>query len=151
MKTENILDKMQATKMHSSEWFTLAFEGVDTPEFMKKAAERICHAYSSHLRGTADPGYIANVINTEYKHSQGIYTYDELQLHNAKNQKAPAVLTKVIIPLYALRSEGKKAEGELFWFNYYCCNLLRIGDALNLWNVDENNKPTNPSMFWLGE
>lgn len=52
--------KMAKLKMHSNDWFDAAFEGVNQPDSIKRAARRICVAYG--ITGQSDPGYIANVI-----------------------------------------------------------------------------------------
>ena len=44
-------------------WFAKRFEGVTASDAAKRAAKRICMSYG--IRGLADPGYIANVIEAE--------------------------------------------------------------------------------------
>ena len=52
----------------SPEWFDAAFENMEIPDFAMYAAIRICKAFN--ITGQADPGYIANVINQEFKAEQ---------------------------------------------------------------------------------
>jgi len=55
------IEEMAKLEMHSKEWFSASFEGLeDMPDYIKMAAIRICHAYG--ITGQSDPGYIANTI-----------------------------------------------------------------------------------------
>ena len=50
-------------------FFDEAFREMDVPPDIRKAAERICQAYS--IRGICDPGYIANLIAKETGRGDG--------------------------------------------------------------------------------
>lgn len=58
---ETSIAEMATLKKHSKEWFDAAFEGVNTPDYIKVVAAKISSIYN--ISGQADPGYIANLIN----------------------------------------------------------------------------------------
>lgn len=62
------VSEMGKMKPLSPEWFDAAFEEMEIPDFAMCAAIRICKSY--HITGQADPGYIANIINQEFKAEQ---------------------------------------------------------------------------------
>ena len=65
MTTVSEMGKMEPL---SPEWFDAAFEGMDVHDYAYSAAIRICKSFN--IKGQADPGYIANVINQEFKAEQ---------------------------------------------------------------------------------
>lgn len=50
----------KAADSHSDEWFAENLQGINASDAAKRAAIQICRSYD--IRGTADVGYIANVI-----------------------------------------------------------------------------------------
>ena len=70
MTTMAEMAEMAQLEKHSKEWFEVAFEGVNAPDYIKVASAKICQAYN--ITGQCDPGYIANVINNKVNEKQTV-------------------------------------------------------------------------------
>jgi hypothetical protein len=53
----------------TKKYFDAAFKGMDVPADIRRAAERIISAYG--IGGSADPGWIANIIALETGRGDG--------------------------------------------------------------------------------
>lgn len=149
MNKKLTIEEMGALPMHSKEWFSAAFEGMEVLDFMKLAAERICHAYG--IRGQADPGYIANTINQAFHQSQGLYTYQEYAFHIAKYQQIPPGVKKVMVTPESVEVKSQSNNCVVLEITPPYQKLIQVGENLQLYWVDIYNNPTSLSYFWLTE